>query len=398
MKGRRIATVFLLVAIALLAVGFRYVLRNSASFQMRQWMEPAQRLLLLLALGANALANGVHRRLQPWPVYVVGLMVLETLLLMWMGTSMAPGMNGRLVFFGALALSTPWLFPLARLERGTRRAYATLIALLPTISVVVGTILYFLGNRILYSGRLGAIVRLQGATKGDYFAAMAYAGVLVAVHEWVRNRRGLMGSLIFVNLIYLIFSGGRMALFATVVGVVVYFAHSPVGRDALWKLRGWAYLGAAAVGAAMVAYAPMLADRMTGLGSDQFNFSGRRAIWADYLDHFLVNPWLGRGLGAGQEGILNRAFPHNEYLRVLVEGGVFAAALFLAAVVLWSWHLHRRLSAFDRPFLVAFMVSVGIYAFTDNPLSATYLSGFVYLGVMLIEGEALPWGEEEEGG
>ena len=382
----------------LLAVGFRYVLRNSTGYHERQWMEPAQRLLLLVALLVNGAVNGFHRKLKPWPAFVVALMVVETLVVARVGTDLAPGCTAQMSFFALLALSLPWFFVLPRLEAGTRRAYATLIALLPTISFLVGTVLYFLGNHILYSGRFGAIVRLQGATKGDYFAAMAFTGVLVAIHEWVRNRRGLMGALIFLNFIFLIFSGGRMALFATILGTLIYFAKSPIARDALWKLRGWAYLGVAAVGAAMVAYAPVLADRMSGFGSDQFSFSGRRAIWADYLDEFLRSPWLGRGLGAGQEGVLNRGFPHNEYLRLLVEGGLIVAALFLVAVVLWAWRVHFRLSSFDRPFFVAFMVAIGVYAFTDNPLSATYLSGFIYLGVMLIEGEALPHGGEEEGG
>jgi hypothetical protein len=79
----------------------------------------------------------------------------------------------------------------------------------------------------------------------------------------------------------------------------------------------------------------------------------------------------------------------------LVEGGAVGACLFLAAVVLWSWQLHHNLAVNDRPFLVAFMVAIGVYALTDNPLSSTYLSGFIYLGVLRNEGWGM--GAEEEG-
>ena len=243
-----------------------------------------------------------------------------------------------------------------------------------------------MGVHTLYSGHFGGVIRLQGATKGDYFAALAFAGVLVALHEWVRTRRWWMGALIFLNAILLVFSGGRMGVFAAFVGALVYFIRAPEARNALWRLKGWAYLGAAAMGAAMVVYAPIMVDRMYGLGGDQFNFSGRRIIWASYLDKFRKSIWFGRGLGAGQEGVFDPNFPHNEYLRFVVEGGLVGAVILLLAICLWAWRMHGHLATNDRPFFTAFMVAIAFYAFTDNPLSATYLSGFVYLGLLRSEG------------
>ncbi len=166
----------------------------------------------------------------------------------------------------------------------------------------------------------------------------------------------------------------------------MYVIRAPEARNALWRLKGWAYLGAAAMGAAMVAYAPIMVDRMYGLGGDQFNFSGRRIIWASYLDKFRKSIWFGRGLGAGQEGVFDPNFPHNEYLRFVVEGGLVGAVILLLAICLWAWRMHGHLATNDRPFFSAFMIAIAIFATTDNPLSATYLSGFVYLGLLRSEG------------
>ncbi len=387
---KRVATISLFSATALLAVGFRYVFYGQISSGTAQWLEPAQRLLLLLALYANVAAFGLWKKHEPWPLYALCFILVQTFFLGWFSHHLAPGLKPTYTLQAVLALALPWLFVEAKFGPGRRMPLAFLVALLPLISVLVGLIFQFGGFHRVYTGYFGGVFRLQGATKGDYFAALAFAGVLVALHEWVRTRRWPMGALIFLNLIFLIFSGARMGLFAAFVAALVYFIRSRDARNALWRLKGWAYVGAMAVGVAMVVYAPVMVDRMYGMGGDQFNFSGRRIIWARYLDQFHKSIWFGRGLGAGQEGVFDPNFPHNEYLRFVVEGGVVGGLILLLAIVLWAWRMHGRFASNDRPFLLAFMVGLTLYALTDNPLSATYLSGFVYLGMLRNEGWEKP--------
>ncbi len=207
---KRTATVLLFFSTLLLAVGFRYVFYGEISSTAAHWLEPAHRLLFLLALSANAAAFGLWKKHEPWPLFALSWILVQTLLLGWLSHHLAPHLTPVYTLQAVLALALPWLFLEAKYEPGSRMRIAFLVALLPLISVVLGIVLQFVGVHTLYSGHFGGVIRLQGATKGDYFAALAFAGVLVALHEWVRTRRWSMGALIFLNAILLVFSGGRM--------------------------------------------------------------------------------------------------------------------------------------------------------------------------------------------
>ena len=76
--------------------------------------------------------------------------------------------------------------------------------------------------------------------------------------------------------------------------------------------------------------------------------------------------------------------PHNEYLHLLVVGGVVGAAACFVAIVLWSRQLWQATPAADRSFLIALLPALASYAVIDNVLIyATGLALFAYLGVLL---------------
>jgi O-antigen ligase len=148
-------------------------------------------------------------------------------------------------------------------------------------------------------------------------------------------------------------------------------------------------IGAGLVVAAAWYYWPILRWRAFESGGEGIRLSGRDELWPFYYDQFLLSPTFGRGLGAGFVGALDWLnfsvpAPHNEYLHLLVVGGVFGAAASFTAIFLWFQQLWGIVAAADRAFLIALLPALASYAAIDNVLIyATGLALFAYLGVLL---------------
>ena len=113
---------------------------------------------------------------------------------------------------------------------------------------------------------------------------------------------------------------------------------------------------------------------------------GRDTIWLHYLGLVQERPLLGHGLGAGLLGRSYYDLPHNEYLRLLVEGGILGLVLYGGAVVLWGRQVLARVDVRERPFVRALFAALAVYALTDNVLTmAPGLVPFVYLALILGE-------------
>jgi len=62
---------------------------------------------------------------------------------------------------------------------------------------------------------------------------------------------------------------------------------------------------------------------------------------------------------------------HNEYLRILVEGGQFGRALLIAMLVLWVAWRSSILCRTDKVILRLAFAGFAVHAYTDNVLIAT---------------------------
>ena len=93
---------------------------------------------------------------------------------------------------------------------------------------------------------------------------------------------------------------------------------------------------------------------------------------------------FGQGLGAAEPATYNR-LPHNEYLRLLVDGGVVGLILYVAAVFAWGRRVLGLIRPDERGFVWALFLALGVYALTDNILlMPPGLIPFLYLAVMRI--------------
>jgi O-antigen ligase len=375
----------LLMILALLTVAVRPELLLGGTIGQADWGIP--RTLLVLALIANALRCGVRRQIN-WPVAALILVLVLNLLL----GHLHPKLTPLLMLESLAVLALPFAFTSVAPLPGSDRSFGLVIAVLPLLSAVVGALMQ-LGDPVPHWGFQSTAEepwRLAGAAgRPEPFAILAFSGFAVALHETTRAGRPYAIALAVANLVLVILSGTRMAIFATAVLLVTYGALSADLRDLLRRRRWLAGTAAVAVALVVALYSPFLYQRLFEAGSSNFELSSRSDIWRFYLQEFRLSPLFGRGLGAGYiaglDGLsgLQRTTPHNEYLHFLVEGGVVGFGLCLAAIGLWYRQLLQVLETNDRRFLLALAPALAVYAFTVDLL--IYWAGlalYAYLGML----------------
>ena len=331
------------------------------------------------ALLVSATRYGVHRTV-PWPILaLVAVFVLNPLL-----GNLHRDVSVALMLVSLALFALPFAFTQVILAPGSRRMLALMIAVTPLLSVALGGLLQAADLRAVFR------YRLEGATgNAAVFGMLAFAGFAVALHEWTRPGRRYAIYLATLNLALVILSGTRMAIFASAVFAGTYAALSEALRQQLKQQRRTALAGVGLVAAILVAYWPTLIGRIFADDGETLELSGRDELWSFYWQEFLFSPWFGRGLGAGVVAAekwygFALSTPHNEYLHLLVIGGVVGFVLIAGAILLWYRQLLRVASPNDREFLLALAPALAAYAVTDNILTySSALALYAYLGMVL---------------
>jgi len=341
--------------------------------------------LIVLGLAANALRYGI--RLQGgWPL----LALLVTFLLGLAFGDLHPKLTLPFMLMSLAILALPFTFTQVVLAPGSRRTYALVIMATPLLGVALGGLLQLAGiyEMLNLKAWTGNTFRLAGATgNAAVFAVLAFAGFAVALHEATRPGRSYAAPFAALNLALVILSGTRMGIFASGVFLAAYIALSEDLRALLRRHRNRAFVGSSLVTVALIAYLPTLEARMFQGGDIQL--SSRGEIWSFYFGEFLLSPIFGRGFGAGfiaAEGWLDATFPaaHNEYIHLLVIGGVAGFALLSGAIIMWYRQILQVASPNDGPFLLALGPALLACAITDNVLiHFSALAVYAYFSVLL---------------
>ena len=385
--GRRRPGTLLALVLASFAIGPQWVLAGYVPKAVLALALPLQKGLLIAALAANLQRFGVRPGITNWPLLAVVLLALSSVL----RADPDPRLHLGLMALAALDLALPWSLAQMIVAPGSRARLAWLLALLAPACVAAGLVLDLLDVRGLYFGSTTRGLRLHGATNAGWLAFLAFAGFAIALHEAVRGRQRGMAVLAAVNLALVVLSGGRMGMAACLVLALTYLA----GARAAALLAGRPAALALGLGGGLA----LLLLLGAALGESQrldalqhvLRLSGRDTIWLHYLELVQERPLLGHGLGAGLLGRSYYDLPHNEYLRLLVEGGIIGLVLYGGAVVLWGRQVMARVEPRERAFVRALFTALAVYALTDNILTmAPGLVPFVYLALIL--GEPYPPG------
>jgi O-antigen ligase len=377
--GRRWPTAFLAIVLASFAVGPEWVLARHLPNRLLLLAIPAQELLLIAALAANAVRYGLRPEILRWPLLAVGLLLVQSLLL----ADLDPRLTGPRMAIAALGLALPWSLAAVVLEPGTRARYALLIALLPSLCVAIGFGLQAAGLYAAVTGSDHRVPRLHGASNAGWLVCLALAGFAIALHEAIRARQTALAALAGVNVVVGLLTGGRMGVGAGALFAVVYCLLDERIRARLRRARRPLIGAGAAVAVLLLGWLVLQSYGEFAAGRE---LSGRHILWAQHFERFRASPIFGHGIGAAALVASYFELPHNVYLRLLVEGGVVGFLLYGGALLLWARQLLARVDPGERAFVLALLPALAVYALTDNLLTMpSALVPFLYLGLMLGE-------------
>jgi O-antigen ligase len=104
--------------------------------------------------------------------------------------------------------------------------------------------------------------------------------------------------------------------------------------------------------------------------------SGRDVIWEIYEAAIEKNPWFGRGIGSGTLLLPNTesytkviSTAHNEYLRMIMDGGLVGLMIYILALIVWMRSELRFMRRNESVVFLGFMVAFAVYSITDNTIS-----------------------------
>jgi O-antigen ligase len=252
------------------------------------------------------------------------------------------------------------------------------------IVVAAGAVVAVAGLRPLFVSSGGW--RLGGLGHPAFLAGVGETAVYACLIELYRHGRRRDLCLLGANLLILLLTGARapLTLALAVVGLSLTLVRStafPARYRVLMMLSGAATLPL--VGALALGLLPSDAISVRAfqvLTTNPGNLSGRELLWPNFERAAAGSPWLGWGVGAGNDIIppnapvaklLQTWAAHNEYLRIEVEGGQLGRALLVLLLILWVRQHTLPLCRSDRTIMRLVFVAFAVHAFTDNVLIST---------------------------
>jgi O-antigen ligase len=275
--------------------------------------------------------------------------------------------------------AAPFAFSFSRLSRSWAGAVIATVCWLPSLLVLLGSGLAVCGVHPLFVDQLG--FRLQATGIPAFLGGFAATGVYASTLELFRGGRGLALGLLICNMAILVLSGARAPL--AIGGVLIAGATLCLRSSRFGPTRRLPLALAAAAGMAVLA---AVASQLSGvrlfnmLSNEAGSLSGRDLLWPPFQQAWADSPWLGWGAGAAKAVIppesaiahlTGTTAPHNEYLRIGVEGGYLGLGLLLVLFVFWTAGHTARLPRTDRVIMRLVMLGIAVHAATDNLLIST---------------------------
>jgi teichuronic acid biosynthesis protein TuaE len=361
--------------------------------------EAVQKAILIIAGLCLALALGLR---WSWvgaaAMAVVGLAGLATILNIGGRVEVTSHMP---VFVRAtVGYCVPFLFFFINWRRLNLQKGLEYLATLPLMCLIAGVVLQIAGvkgppYRAPFPGIYcidHGVPRLQGALIAPHLAELALVALAAAlclsgspnadrgyrIHLWVA-----------LNFVILMATVTRSEIAIGMVLILTYLVGA-LGRNRLRTLHGrraiWPIAAIAVVSCAIAA--PALITRTTGSRYEgTFNTSGRTYAWEFFQGFVAENPLTGKGLGFASIAVklymsayMSESFvetfrtPHNEYLRWLVDGGIFfALGLFL--VILSAFVIAARAQrGAVRALVAVFALGTVAISYVDNTFSTVQFS------------------------
>lgn len=284
-----------------------------------------------------------------------------------------------------LLLSIAW----PRVEAAWRVRVLTVLALLPSLSVILGGLLHVAGIRRVItdssSAGASAVGRLSGAMIPPELAMVCVVATMAALYLVLSKQVAWMTSISLVNIGIAAGTVTRGALIALTVVLIGFFLAIPLRLRG--RFREYASVRALVIVSVLLPMAFLVGPAILARSSAGDGSSGRLDAWQRYLGLLGESPIWGLGVGAADTIIIKRgAFeaPHNEYLRFALDMGWLGAAFLFGSVVLVYTLVLWRAGRLEKYFSWFCFAALALYAFTDNAVStpAFTLLFAIFVGVL----------------
>jgi len=337
-----------------------------------------------------------------------GILALTLILLAsFVAATRLPALDVTQMFQTYVGLSIPLMVFNLRLNERAIDSHLAVIAWLPMMSVILGYMAQFAGLSTLDGVQWQAFApeemtgahRLAGINIPAALAALAYVSFFVSVYQAILYRKNGYYGMAVVALLITVLSGSRGPLGAELLfsGLGVAFASR---RELPGSMKiNFAVVGAVVLVVGLALYWPNLQGRFAGGttatgDTEVLNTSGRSQIWQVEFDAWQKNPAFGRGLGAGAIILLDSTWgnlvqaraTHNEYLRLLLDGGIFGLVAYIlgfAALIITEC---RGMGATAKRLTFTLFLSFAIWSFFDNTISSSWtLIEFYAVALLLFQ-------------
>jgi O-antigen ligase len=302
------------------------------------------------------------------PAYAFALIFIDGLC-----HGLYPGLTPAASLRSLIGSAAPFATGYLRLTDAMRRTIVRCTIRGPAITILFGIALAIAGIRPLYTVELGAI-RLAASSTPAFLGGFAMIAIFAALLEFLRTGRQRAFAWVGLNFIILLATGARVTL-ATLIT-------APTSILPTTRRVTLLSLGGAGLGIVLMAASALHVIRVIDLIhlGDAASLSNRQLIWPYFETAARQSPLLGWGIGAGKvvvamqspiARLLGTNAAHNEYLRIVVEGGIIGALALLTALTLWLWRGSAAVPAAQRRIIRLVFLAFAVQSLTDNTLIAT---------------------------
>ena len=328
----------------------------------------------------------VWRRCAPLVAYALAAILTE-----FFGTRLA-GLTAAQTADSLATLCLGWLVFAINWDWRRDHNLLKVLAWTPIVSVLLGLALQVVGVVSLFTG--DSTPRLAGATIAAWLGTISFCAIMACLVLYRRERWTLARWVGVINVIILggtLTRGAVLALSISIIPLMTRFIRRQLlvrGTSGVVKLVVVTaiFLGGVAV------LLPGLRERdenstsvVAGQSGEHDITSGRIRAWTFAYEQAKVNLAFGRGIGAGPIVGKSPGSPtgftaqHNEYVRMLLEGGIIGGLIVLLSIVATMFSFIRRSPSLIRADLAAAGVAFAIYSITENTLSAAPIAVAVLL-------------------
>jgi O-antigen ligase len=255
------------------------------------------------------------------------------------------------------------------------RQFLFIVSILPLIDFTVSLVFSWLDIHPMFRLEADGIARLQCSTIPANFAMTVFFAIYAHACNYreLKIKRNLYFSYLLILFFLLYLTGARMALFcALLVAIFVILKNFKINK-----------FKASIIGLCLLVVSGyfLVANNSRNFSDSEestlINTSGRSAAWVFFFNEFRKNEKFGIGHGNSRNYFLGSEIeffttPHNEYIRLLLEGGLLLSVLMLLLAIkflLGRWKSFQSdLNIADYSVGILYGVTL-IFSITDNTFS-----------------------------